>query len=208
MTPAQVLDYSTARLERLHCPTGYSDYKSFKPWLRDEFQFQCAYCLWREAWCADGDGSFSVDHLRPQELRPDLSCEYNNLIYACCRCNSAKRNRSMPVDPCADGWGNHLRSNSDGTVHALTPAGLEIIEVCRLNRAELVRARRVLRQLLDFLAADGTHQSRSLLDEYLSFPIDLPILADLSPPNGNTHPEGIAASHYERKKRGELPETY
>jgi hypothetical protein len=40
---------------RRHSPRGYRDYRSYKPWLRDEFDFRCVYCLWRERWCADGD---------------------------------------------------------------------------------------------------------------------------------------------------------
>ena len=40
---------------RRHGPRGYRDYRAYKAWLRDEFAFQCVYCLWRERWSADGD---------------------------------------------------------------------------------------------------------------------------------------------------------
>jgi hypothetical protein len=36
----------------------------------------------------------------------------------------------------------------------------------------------------------------------------LPDLDALRPPGGNTRPEGIVDSHFERRKRGELPDTY
>ena len=114
---------STARHERLHGPLGYADYKSFKPWLRDEFRFRCVYCLWREVWCADGDGSFGIDHVRPRASHPEQGSDYDNLVYACCRCNSVKQENPLPVDPCEEGWGNHLRTITDGTVRGITALG-------------------------------------------------------------------------------------
>lgn len=40
-----VLAYPANSHERRHGPLGYVDYKSYKPWLRDEFTFRCVYCL-------------------------------------------------------------------------------------------------------------------------------------------------------------------
>src|SRR5436309_202187 len=31
--------------QRRHGPAGYTNYQSYKPWLRDEFAFRCVYCL-------------------------------------------------------------------------------------------------------------------------------------------------------------------
>ena len=45
MIHEQVLEYPTNGHERLHGPSGYVDYKSFKPWLRDEFRFRCVSFL-------------------------------------------------------------------------------------------------------------------------------------------------------------------
>ena len=42
----------------------------------------------------------------------------------------------------------------------------------------------------------------------LAYPADLPDLAALKPPSGNTRPEGVAASYHARRQRGELPDTY
>ena len=39
--------YPRSRHIRRHGPHGYRDYRSYKPWLRDEFAFRCVYCLWR-----------------------------------------------------------------------------------------------------------------------------------------------------------------
>ena len=208
MNHHKVLEYPTDRHERRHGPLGYADYKSFKPWLRDEFHFRCVYCLWRESWCADGDGSFGVDHVHPRASHPEQSCDYDNLVYACCRCNSVKQDSPLPVDPCDDGWGKHLHTDPDGTVHGITSLGQRTIEICRLNRPALVQARQRMLQLLQELAASGTEDAKSLLRDYLGFPANLPVLSQLHPPSGNARPEGVAASHYEQKKRGELQETY
>ncbi len=203
-----VFPYLTDRHTRRHGPLGYANYKSFKPWLRDEFRFRCVYCLWREVWCADGEGSFGVDHIRPVASHPTLKCDYDNLAYACCRCNSVKQDNRLPVDPCDDGWGNHLSASADGTVRAITAAGEQTIETCRLNRPALVLARRRMLAMLQALAASATEDARSLLREYLGFPANLPALSQLHPPGGNARPEGIAASYDEQRKRGELQETY
>lgn len=208
MNPDEVFIYPPDRHERRHGPLGYVDYKSYKPWLRDEFRFRCVYCLWRETWCADGDGSFAVDHVRAQATHPEASREYDNLVYSCCRCNSVKQDKAMPLDPCESGWGKHLRPNRDGTVHGMTAHGQWTIEICRLNRPALVQARQRTLRLLHELAAIETECAARLLREYLGFPANLPALSLLRPPGGNARPEGIAESHFEQRQRGELPETY
>jgi hypothetical protein len=40
--------YPSAPLVRRHGPQGYADYVSYRPFLPDEFQFRCVYCLLRE----------------------------------------------------------------------------------------------------------------------------------------------------------------
>ena len=64
--------YPRAVHERRHGPIGYLDYGDYKPWLRDEFQFRCVYCLCRERWFPDGDEAFSVDHVQPQSVASSL----------------------------------------------------------------------------------------------------------------------------------------
>ena len=208
MRPDSVFVYPVERHLRRHGPLGYIDYQSFKPWLRDEFRFSCCYCLWRETWCADGDGSFGIDHVRPRVKHPERSGEYNNLVYACCRCNTVKQDQELPVDPCKEGWGKHLLSDPDGTVCGLTSQGQRTIEICRLNRPRMVEACRRMLRLLAELAVRGTGVARSLLREYLGFPANLPVLSQLHPPGGNIRPEGIAESYFEQRKQGKLPETY
>lgn len=56
---------------RQHGPAGYLDYRSYKPWLRDEFSFRCVYCLMRETYYPNGQDSFAVEHAQPQHSAPD-----------------------------------------------------------------------------------------------------------------------------------------
>src|SRR5947209_17514667 len=85
--------YPLAPHARRHGPRGYGGYRGyqrFKPWLRDDFTFRCVYCLFRERWYPNGQDAFSVEHVTPQALAPDRVCDYDNLVYACVRCNSLK----------------------------------------------------------------------------------------------------------------------
>ncbi|HDV6632356.1 TPA: HNH endonuclease [Legionella pneumophila] len=65
------------------------DYKKYKPKLREEFSYACAYCETRETELG-GSQSFHIDHYRPKKIFPELTYSYNNLIYACRNCNQYK----------------------------------------------------------------------------------------------------------------------
>jgi 5-methylcytosine-specific restriction endonuclease McrA len=118
------LDYPSEAQVRRHGPAGYREYQSFKPWLRDEFTFRCVFCLLRERWCPLGADSFGVEHLNPRSLGPEWDLVYDNLLYACMRCNSVKADQTGILDPCAEGFGRHLRVKPNGTVEGLTEAGV------------------------------------------------------------------------------------
>ncbi len=63
-------EYPKTPLVRRHEPDGYKDYRRFRPWLRDEFWFRCAFCLHREPWPTTSE--FEIDHRIPVSERPDL----------------------------------------------------------------------------------------------------------------------------------------
>lgn len=92
-----IFDYSEPQESRIHGPIGYSSYESFRPWLRDEFTFRCAYCLNRETW-GRVTAEFELDHFNPQSLAPDLTLDYLNLVYSCRRCNQVKLDQHV-ADP-------------------------------------------------------------------------------------------------------------
>ena len=74
---------------RTEKPPRYFDYRRYKPYLRRDFQYQCAYCTIHEAEFG-GHYNFQIDHFRPQSLFPELRTEYANLYYACSICNIYK----------------------------------------------------------------------------------------------------------------------
>lgn len=203
-----IFQYPRHAHARRHGPRGYRNYQSYKPWLRDEFDFRCVYCLWRERWYAVGEAAFSVDHLQSQAVAPQLVCDYDNLIYACCRCNSVKTDAAAILDPCRDAFGDHLEVLANGCIHDLTPPGRELIRICRLDEPLLTESRRRLLDLLQMLQGSKSPRAFSLLQRYLAFPDNLPVLSKCRPAGGNIRPAGIAESYYERSRRGSLPSTY
>jgi hypothetical protein len=130
-------DYPLVPHVRRHGPQGYTHYNAFKPWLRDEFSFRCAYCLFRERWYPDGQDAFSVDHLIPQIQSPELICEYTNLVYACRRCNALKALHRVP-DPCEVAYGMHLRPQESGQIAPLSETGEALLQFLDLNDAAYV----------------------------------------------------------------------
>jgi hypothetical protein len=200
-TPADALDV------RRHGPRGYVDDQHYKPWLRDEFTYRCLYCACREVWFADGDRSFSVEHIRPTSQTPEGLTDYDTLVYACCQCNAARGEIRLPLDPTA-GMRQHLEVSADGTIRGLTPAGADFIRICRLDRPNLVAFRRLILDVLRLLRQKQGREATELRRRYLGYPANLPDLSALKPPGGNSRPEGIERSAFACRARGELPEVY
>ena len=123
----------------------------FKPWLRRDFRYQCAYCEITERY-RRGSDSFGVDHFQPKKIFPELEFQYPNLYYCCNSCNRYKGVRwPRPeelaagfkfADPCeGDPYDEHLTEQPNGYVRAETPAGQYMLDILRLNRDELIRFR-------------------------------------------------------------------
>lgn len=194
--------------QRRHSPIGYVDYPSFKPWLRDEFRFRCVYCLMREVWYPSGHAAFSADHIVPRSHDPALAFQYDNLLYACVRCNSFRRDIPM-LDPTAEAIGDHLSVDGEGTVHALTPHGQFIIDVLQLNSDDLIKRRRYCRRILilkEKLPYDSDVEE--LFVETFGYPADLPDLAALRPPKGNLLAGNVGTSCYALREAGILGSVY
>ena len=135
---------------RTETPPRYADYRRYKPHLRRDFQYQCAYCTINEAEFG-GHYNFHIDHFRPQSLFPELRTEYSNLYYACSICNTYKsdtwpteeqiaRGRRF-LDPCADDYAAHFEPQPDGMLRELTEPAKYTSTHLRLNRQQLVKLR-------------------------------------------------------------------
>lgn len=193
---------------RRHGPRGYAEPQRYKAWLRDEFQFRCVYCLCRERWCPDGEDSFSVEHFRQQAWAAAEVCDYDNLLYTCVRCNAAKRDLTGVLDPAKDPLADHLEVLEDGRIRGLTAEGRDLINVCQLDRPNLTEFRRGILEVVRSLEGLGAVGRGQVLRRFFGFPSNLPRLASLRPPGGNSRPDGIRTSFYERRSRGDLPEFY
>ncbi len=192
---------------RRHGPAGYAGYESCRPWLRDEFAFRCVYCLWRETW-GKTRGAFHIDHRTAVSVEPDRVTEYDNLIYACASCNLAKLAVAIP-DPLSAMVADAISVEADveidavGTITTRSSEAERIVELLDLNSDEEIETRAQFIQLIALLAESRPETYR----KWMGFPTDLPDLSRYGPPN-NTRPDGVTQSHFARKQRGELPETY
>ncbi len=185
MTGSSPFAYPATAHNRRHAPAGYVAYQHFKQWLRDEFTFRCVYCLERERWYPIRSAAFSVDHVIPQIIAPQLICDYENLVYACLRCNSNKLALQLP-DPTRVPFANCLSVGHDGIISALTADGADLIDLLHLNDSGVIDTRRkylrVIKLRRDY--PDDAEVKALFLDAF-GYPDDLPDLKSLRPPGGN-----------------------
>lgn len=147
-------------------PTANSNrygHSAIKAALSAMFASKCCYC---EAWI-EHTSPRHVEHFRPASVFPALAYQWDNLLYACFRCNSTHKSDKFPliatnatpsedpVQPCsrdASEAGLMLNPCQDdptafftfenGLLVATHPRGIATRDICGLNRGELVRHRR------------------------------------------------------------------
>jgi len=187
--------------DRRHGPAGYSDYSSYRPWLRDEFSYRCVYCLIREQW-GRVSGEFDLDHFVPQVADPSLVSAYENLVYSCHRCNLRKADDTV-TDPLWTLAAHTPKVHFDGTVVGLTPEADYIIRNLFLNSPEMIRWRRLWIRICEL----AMECDPDLFRQLFTYPVDLPDLSNCRPPM-NSRPDSLYESAFARRERGELPETY
>lgn len=185
--------YPAARHMRRHGPSGYADVESYRAWLRDEFHFRCVYCLFREQWGRVKAG-FSLDHFFPVSVHPEHERTYDNLLYACAACNQSKGSLILP-DPTRVLVDGDVRVGEDGQIEATTRAARRLIRLLGLDGPEETEARLPWIGII----ALAERCDPALYRRLLGYPDDLPDLARLRPPGGNTRPEGIGESAFARR---------
>lgn len=110
------------------CKKSYTNYRSFKSCLRDDFNKRCGYCDDLDRYTG-GKRNYQIDHFRPCSIEKfkNLKANYNNLIYACSFCNRAKWNKWKDIngfiDPCEDEYDHHLTRNNQGQIEYKTEQG-------------------------------------------------------------------------------------
>jgi hypothetical protein len=193
--------YPAAIENRRHGPTGYSSHESYRPWLRDEFAFRCAYCLLREVW-GKYTGEFDIDHFIPQNCDASLVSRYENLVYSCRACNTVKGTVLLP-DAKHYFVAENIHVRLDGYLEGLTREVDGFIDMLALNSSRWVAWRLSWIRIVELAAK---HDLKLFL-RLMGFPDDLPDLSRLRPPD-NSRPEGVAQSYFAQQKRGELPTYY
>jgi hypothetical protein len=133
-------------------------------------------------------GSYGIDHFLPVVNHVGLALDYDNLLYACATCNSAKGRRQVP-DPLHVLTSLNVQVGENGFLHATTPAAARLIKLLGLNGTVAVEFRLLWIGIVA-LAAKGDPELHRKLMGYPS-PTDLPDLTRLRPPNGNSRPEGV-----------------
>lgn len=186
---------------RQHGPQGYSAYRHYRNWLRDEFAFRCVYCLRRETWLMMRR-DYEIDHFLPKSEHPDVERDYDNLVFACRACNGTKAAKYLP-SPESVAYGDCLSVDDGGEIHARNEQGEILIEALRLDAPEYNQLRRRILLLVSKIQSDP-----EMMRLWLGYPDELPNLAAEKPPKGNKRPQGIYQSHHARKQRGELTEYY
>jgi hypothetical protein len=192
--------YPSSPVVRKHGPQGYSSYKHHRPWLRDEFDFRCVYCLKREQWCFQLN-DFELDHLVAQSIDASLCRDYMNLVYACHNCNQRKGNKSLP-SPDKVAYGACMEVLPNGKIIAHNDDGIRLIDELGLDQQKITATRCL------FIQSIRSHQIHNwkLFLMWMGFPQELPDLSSVLPqPRQNTRPLGIGQSWFRRKP---LPEYY
>lgn len=121
--------YPDKPLVRKHNPQ-YRSVESYRPWLRDEFNFKCPFSLLRETWFSTQQ--FEIDHLLSRKSRPDLVYAYDNLIYLFHSCNRMKGALDLP-DPSKIALAECLEVKHDGSIVFKNESGRVIVRTLRLD---------------------------------------------------------------------------
>ena len=117
--------------------------------IAEQAGYRCGYCLTPQGLSG---ALLELDHIIPK-AKGGLT-EEENLWLACVSCNRFKGARTHAEDPETgrrirlfnprkQRWSEHFAWSPEGTqILGLTPCGRATVEALRLNREEIVRARR------------------------------------------------------------------
>lgn len=176
--------YSKAQHRRKLSPPSSTNYKSYKPFLQQEFGSRCVYCCLPDG--MKGYESFGVDHYRPRKLFLHLATTYSNLFYSCNCCNSRKgdfwpsadqiRDNEFIPNPCDHVMFEHLQYKG-AIVTVKTPAGRQAEKILDFNDPKSVEYRQFV---LDTIAAMERNR-RELVEQIKK----IEALMELSPDHAN-----------------------
>ena len=139
-------DFKTHTISR-STPPHFSSYGDYKPYLEKDFGERCAYCNLHSKRITT---PFEVDHFIPRKafkgVRPSLDTDYNNLVYACKKCNVAKSGKfegdltevsptnTLFYDPVLVDYNSIFYRNELGAIDSDDPKGKSMIKMLKLYR--------------------------------------------------------------------------
>lgn len=168
-------------------PRPCNNYSAYRHILQEDFHHRCAYCNLRDTSITT---PFEIDHFVPKKEckkanRSDLISDYRNLVYACKKCNNAKRaqfvgdlsddvpTNELFYDPVDTDYNAIFYRSDRGTIEATTDKGKD-----QINRLKLFRPIHSLAwvceetsDLIERLRAEfeselDEHRKRLLIDAY------------------------------------------
>lgn len=96
----------------------YKNYRSYKPYLREDFKGRCGYTDCPDTWFG-GPKCFHIDHFLPKSKFTHLENEYTNLVYSCSYINILKTDDfANMIDPCATDFDNAFFRDKHGYICA------------------------------------------------------------------------------------------
>ncbi|VVH65429.1 hypothetical protein BSPLISOX_191 [uncultured Gammaproteobacteria bacterium] len=131
------------------CTKSYSNYPSFKQYLKNDFNNRCGYCDDPDLHYGQ-EISYHIDHFKPKSKFPKLETNYKNLVYSCPYCNRAKSNKWKAkngfIDPCSQEYDENLQRDDKGEIQSITERGEYIFQNLRLylKRHKLIWALAIL----------------------------------------------------------------
>ncbi len=135
------------KIERPACPNAAAlatNYKhpQNKEALKAASHNKCMYCESHVSHIDFGD----VEHIRPKDRFPALEFSWDNLGYACSKCNNEKRNKFFDQTPFIDPYSENPREHIYAFGAMLRPKkgserGEITIKEIGLNRADLLEKR-------------------------------------------------------------------
>lgn len=110
-----------------------NNYKKYRSELEEDFHNICGYCGKNKECLYE---EHEIDHFVPRGIAPDRLNDYNNLVYACKKCNGSKlkdwptndRDKSHDdkvgyCDPAIEEFDMHLGRDEQGNIYYKTEIG-------------------------------------------------------------------------------------
>ena len=167
-----------------------TDYAEAREALKEDFAGLCGYCGKNSRYLPY---NYEIDHFVPKTIAPERINDYQNLVFACRKCNRIKGSKWPTndktisndgrigfVDPAADEYDVHLSRDEQGRIVFNTDLGKNMYELLRfdIRRTELFWAIETLYSIQEVF--EKLHREGKLRKEEMSFYISLnEILKDI-----------------------------